>query len=248
VLGRPGATVGLGHSPPVTALAVNSIAGVRVSVKGMTDHGTEHSDGSRPGRRVIVVGASCSGKSTLGHRLAALLDVPFVELDALYWQPGWVGSNEDEFREKIREATAGDGWVVAGGYHRHTEPLLWPRVETIVWLDLPLRTSTWRILKRSWRRSREKELLWGTNQEKFWPQLKFWDADSLVTFTWKNHRSRRRRYEAAMADPRWPHIKWVRLRRQRELDAWLRTAETGSGEPCADRQPLPPGRGSDFAD
>jgi shikimate kinase len=35
------------------------------------------------GRRIHVIGNSCSGKSTLGARLAAILDLPFVELDAL---------------------------------------------------------------------------------------------------------------------------------------------------------------------
>ena len=177
------------------------------------------------GQRVIVVGSSCSGKSTLGERLASLLGVPFVELDALYWKPNWVGTDDDEFKEKIRAATAGDGWVVAGGYTARTVPILWPRVETIVWLDLPLRVSTWRIIKRSWRRSRSNELLWGTNYEKFWPQWKLWDDESLLTFTWKNHRGKRERYEAAMTDPQWAHIRWVRLRSQRELDAWLRTVE-----------------------
>ena len=77
-----------------------------------------------PGRRVIVVGLSCSGKSTLGARLAEALDVPFVELDALYWKPNWTDSTAGEFREKILAATAGDDWVVAGSYSRHTEPII----------------------------------------------------------------------------------------------------------------------------
>ena len=43
------------------------------------------------GRRIHVTGNSCSGKSTLASQLASTLDVPLVELDALNWQPGWVG-------------------------------------------------------------------------------------------------------------------------------------------------------------
>lgn len=177
------------------------------------------------GRRVIVLGSSCTGKSTLGARLALLLEVPFVELDALFWKPDWVETPDAEFQEKVLAATAGEGWVVAGGYHRQTQPVLWPRVQTIVWLDLPLLVSTGRIIRRSWRRSRDHELLWGTNYEKFWPQFKLWDNDSLITFTLRTHRAKRRRYAAAMADPAWAHINWVRLRSQRELDAWLRSVE-----------------------
>jgi len=66
-----------------------------------------------------VIGNSCSGKSTLGERLARVLDVPFVELDAINWQLNWVGLNAtdpEEFVRRIREATADDGWVVAGSY------------------------------------------------------------------------------------------------------------------------------------
>lgn len=41
-------------------------------------------------RRVSVVGIPGAGKSTLTRRLAALLDVPRLELDALHYQPNWV--------------------------------------------------------------------------------------------------------------------------------------------------------------
>ena len=43
------------------------------------------------GRRIHVIGNSCSGKSTLGATLA--FRVPFVELDAINWHPRWVGLN-----------------------------------------------------------------------------------------------------------------------------------------------------------
>src|SRR5688572_20144357 len=125
------------------------------------------------GRRIAIIGSTSSGKSTLGERLARLLGVPLVELDALNWKPGWVESTDEEFFPKIVEATSGDGWVVAGSYSR-TRELYWSRLETVIWLDLPLAVSVWRVLVRSWRRSRNRELLWGTNYERFWPQLKVW--------------------------------------------------------------------------
>ena len=45
------------------------------------------------GRRIHVIGYSCSGKSTLGAALHLVLDVPLVELDALNWRRGWMGLN-----------------------------------------------------------------------------------------------------------------------------------------------------------
>ncbi|HEX6030890.1 MAG TPA: AAA family ATPase [Tepidiformaceae bacterium] len=199
----------------------------------MTNRATPalQADSSTPlGARILVVGSSCSGKTTVAAHLADRFGLDFVELDALSWKPGWVSASDEEFREKLAAATAGDCWVVAGAYHRFTYPVLWPRAETIIWLDFPLRVLTWRLLRRSWRRWRSKELLWGTNTERFWPQLKIWNKqDSLVAFTWGAHRGKNERYEAGMNAPEWSHIRWFRLRGQREIDAFLRQLDTPTG-------------------
>ena len=174
------------------------------------------------GRRVIVLGGSGSGKSTLGERLAGLLDVPFVELDALFWKPNWTESEDEEFREKLRAATSGDQWVVAGGYRRVSQDVTWPRAETAIVLDLPLHLALRRIFVRTWRRWRTREHIWGTNYERFWSQFKLWDKnDSLFTFTVLNHRRRRRMWTEYMASPEWAHIDWVRLRSPREVERFI---------------------------
>ncbi|MYJ76359.1 MAG: hypothetical protein F4089_15285, partial [Gammaproteobacteria bacterium] len=93
------------------------------------------------GRRVHVIGNSATGKSTLAKRLALALDADFVELDALNWLPERVGLNEtnpDELERRFEHATRGDSWVVAGSYTRFAQRTFWPRLETVVWLDLPV--------------------------------------------------------------------------------------------------------------
>ena len=130
------------------------------------------------GRRIQVIGDSCSGKSTLGAKLASALGVPLVELDALNWRPGWVGLNAtepEEFERLIAHETCGDEWVVAGSYTRFCQQVFWPRLQTIIWLDLPLYLLVWRMLRRSWTRWRSRELLWGTNYDRLWPRLKVWN-------------------------------------------------------------------------
>lgn len=168
--------------------------------------------GSALGERILVVGASCSGKSTLAQELASRCDLEFVELDALFWEPGWQEPDAEVFGERIRAALQGQRWVVAGNYLRHTMPLTWPQAETVIWLDLPLAQTIWRIGRRSYRRWRQQELLWGTNIERFWPQFKVWDQESsLIAFNVANHRRRKRAMLAAMRDERWRHIRFVRL-------------------------------------
>lgn len=177
------------------------------------------------GRRIAIIGSTSSGKSTLGERLAILLDVPLVELDALFWKPEWVESTDEEFFPKVAEATSGDAWIVAGSYSR-TRELYWSRLETVIWLDLPLAVSVRRVLVRAWRRSRSRELLWGTNYEGFAKHLKLWSPkDSLVAWAVTSRGQARRRNLEAMLDPRWRHVRWVRLQSQREVNAFVRDVE-----------------------
>ncbi len=181
------------------------------------------------GRRVHVIGNSCSGKRTLASRLTGALDVSFVELDALNWEPDWVGLNAtdpEKFERRICEATAGDGWVVAGSYTAFSQRAFWQRVQTVVWLDLPMPLLLWRVLRRSWRRWRRNELLWGTNYERFWPQLMVWrKEDSLVWWIVTRHTRKRGSMLSFITDPRWAHIRFVRLTTAREVDRFAREME-----------------------
>ena len=180
----------------------------------------------RLGDRIIVIGNTNAGKSTLGLRLAAHLDVPHIELDALYWRPGWTGAPPEEFAAAVADAVnASERWVLSGNYITNQAEVSWPLADQVVWLDLPLRVVLPRVVRRSWRRYRDRELLWGTNRERFWQHLKLWDpGQSLIAFAITAHRGKRQRYAEMMADPRWAHIDFVRLRSRAEIDAWLEAA------------------------
>ena len=176
------------------------------------------------GRRIHVTGNSCSGKSTLGRRIATALNVPHVELDALNWEPGWVSLAEkapEELERRISDATSGDGWVVSGSYMGFSMRAFWPRAETVVWLDLPSYRLIWRVLIRSWKRWRSKELLWGTNYERFWPNLKVWNReDSLLWWIVTQQKRKRMRMRSLMEDPAWRHVTFIHLRSPSEVAAF----------------------------
>ena len=181
------------------------------------------------GDRIVVAGPAASGKSTLARQLGEMLQVPVVELDALYWKPDWVGSSNEELRERIVAATQAESWIV-DGHHERVWLLLWPRVQTVIWLDLPLRTLVWRGLVRSLRRMRSHAVLWGTNQESIRHQLKVWDPNrSLVAWLLASYAARRRAYVAATADTRWSHIRFVRLCSASEVTHFLAALARGMG-------------------
>ena len=181
------------------------------------------------GRRIHVIGNTCTGKSTLAARIARAIDAPFVELDALNWEPGWTGLNATDPRElerRIRAATAGDAFVVAGSYTDFAQRVFWSRLDTVVWLDLPLPQIVWRVLARSWRRWRSGELLWGTNHEKFWPQLMVWRREeSLLWWAVTQYRRKRRNMYRYVADPRWAHARFVRLGSVGAIERFARAVE-----------------------
>ena len=89
--------------------------------------------------RLVVVGTSGSGKSTMAKALSQALDLPHVEMDALNWQAGWrdLAIHEpEEFRRRVATAAAGEAWVIDGNYTK-VRSALWPRATAFVWMDPP---------------------------------------------------------------------------------------------------------------
>ena len=167
-------------------------------------------------RRMNVVGTSSVGKTTLAARLAELLEVPHVELDALHWEPNWTEAPPPVLRERVAAAIAGDGWVVDGNYAT-VRDLLWARAEAVVWLDLPLRTILWRYVRRTSRRIVGREELWAGNRERLSTHLV--GRDSLLWWILSTYRLRRREYPPLLAAR--PDLVVVRLRSARAADRWL---------------------------
>ena len=58
--------------------------------------------------RINVIGTSGSGKSTLAKRIAEKLDIPYIELDELFWKPNWTESTDEEFFPKVARAVSGE--------------------------------------------------------------------------------------------------------------------------------------------
>src|SRR5690242_13144215 len=101
-------------------------------------------------RRIAVVGVSGNGKTTFARRLAAKLDVPYTELDALHHLPGWVEAGEADFRREVEAVmNRSEGWVLDGSYMGKLGDLILRRADTIVWLDQPLPLVLRRLVKRA---------------------------------------------------------------------------------------------------
>jgi adenylate kinase family enzyme len=62
-------------------------------------------------QRITVRGSSGVGKSTFSAELARRLGLSWIELDALSHGPNWSAPTAEEFRERVRAATARPGWL-----------------------------------------------------------------------------------------------------------------------------------------
>jgi len=179
------------------------------------------------GQRIIVIGNTSTGKSTVAARLADLIGGKHIELDALHWLPDWQKPADEDFEAAIRLAVdEAPRWTTSGNYLRHTLAITWPLADTLIWLDLPLRTIVPRVISRNWRRWRNNELLWGTNREDFSRHLKLWDQqESLISFAIRQQRPKQRQHTALLADPRWSHLQRHHLRSTAEVARFLEQVE-----------------------
>jgi adenylate kinase family enzyme len=173
------------------------------------------------GRRVVIWGATGSGKTTLARQLSEALGLPPIELDAIFWKPHWVGTPDDEFRAKVQEAVeaAPEGWVLDGSYRRVSDIYL-SRADTLIWLHFPWRVSFWRLLKRTVSRARSREPLYyeGGPQESW--RLSFLTRRSILWWSISHNRAAARLTRGRIASLA-PHVRIYELRSSREVHEFL---------------------------
>jgi adenylate kinase family enzyme len=174
-----------------------------------------------PYQRVVIVGVTSSGKSTLAENLAKRLGLNYIELDALYWEPNWQSAPLDVFRDRVEKALRqADKWVIAGNYHI-VRDLIWSKAEAVIWLDYPLLIVLGQLTRRSFKRWWTQELLWGTNREPLWNHFKLWSKESLYNWLFQTYWRRKREIPLLLSQPEHQHLAWIRLQHPRETQAWL---------------------------
>ncbi len=169
-------------------------------------------------KRTVVVGTTGSGKTTFGHHLAKLLDAPFVELDAIYWQPNWTPIKDPLFREAVAKRIGAESWVVDGNYGL-VRDMIWQRATTIIWLDYPLPLVLWRLLRRTLNRTLTHKRLFNDNREAFWGA--FFSRRSLFRWALTKHHSRRQRYGDHFANNDFPNAIAIALHKPAHANAFL---------------------------
>ena len=99
-------------------------------------------------QRVLVIGCSGVGKSTLSHQLADAWQLPLIHLDQGYWEAGWIESDKKIWRAKVAQHVLAERWIMDGNYGG-TMDLRMAKADLVVWLDYSRWICLWRVIKRT---------------------------------------------------------------------------------------------------
>lgn len=165
--------------------------------------------------RVLVAGTSGSGKTTLAARIADVLALPHVEIDALFHGPEW--APRPSFAEDVRRFIAGPAWVTEWQYHSVRAHLA-ERADLLVWLDLPKAVVMRQVVRRTVVRRLRRERLWNGNVEPPFRNL-LTDSEHIVRWAWTTHHETAVRVSALLQER--PDLIVVRLRSHEEAHHWL---------------------------
>ena len=172
-------------------------------------------------QRVSVVGSSGSGKTWVADQLGARLGVRHVELDAVFWQPGWTELPTEQLRQQVAAVLATDSWVIDGNYTSRLGTMVLDAADTVVWLDPPRRQLMAAVVLRTLDRGLRRRELWNGNRESIRNVARWKPEENIIRWAWVNHSGVRSRYEKLMENPAYAHIAWIRLRSRRAINTWL---------------------------
>ena len=99
-------------------------------------------------KRVAVFGKPGSGKSTLSQALAAITGLPLHQLDGLYYDKKGNRVESEAFEAAHDAILSSDAWLVDGFGTLASFNKRLDAADTLIYIDLPYKTSYWLVTKR----------------------------------------------------------------------------------------------------
>lgn len=96
----------------------------------------------------MIIGCGGSGKSTLAKKLHDITGIELIQLDKLFWTPGWVELPREKWIEQNKKILAEkDSWIMDGNYGS-TMDMRIEKADTIIFMDTPTLVRLFRVVKR----------------------------------------------------------------------------------------------------
>lgn len=170
--------------------------------------------------RLLILGTSGAGKSTLAQAAARIMDCPYIELDELYWGPGWQPLPHSSFENAVRQSTVGECWVADGNYSA-VRDLLWSRATDVVWLNFSRATVLARVLRRTVSRGILRTRLSHGNRESL--RRAFLSRDSILLWSYTTFAKNRIKFAELRDDTRYAHLHWTEITRPSQVHEFLKS-------------------------
>jgi len=98
--------------------------------------------------RLLVVGCSGGGKSTLSVKLSAKFNLDYLSIDRdVRWLPGWVVRDNELQRRIFQELVQQERWVMDGTSPSSFDIRL-PRSDLVIWVRVPRRVALAGLARR----------------------------------------------------------------------------------------------------
>lgn len=170
--------------------------------------------------RIVIIGTTGTGKSTLAKQLSTITHIPVVEMDDLYWRQNWTIAPAEEFSAAIDNASKGGEWIMVGNYGKQSGYIHWKRADTLIWLDYSFWRAFRQLLTRCVKRIHDKQQICNGNTESL---ANFFSRDSIMLWLFRSYWKRRREIPQLVARPEYAHLKVLRFHTPREAEAFLST-------------------------
>jgi adenylate kinase family enzyme len=168
--------------------------------------------------RIVVIGTSCSGKTTFARELANILGIEHIELDELYWEQNWKERDSEQFKSLVKSRTNKERWIADGNYSV-VRDVLWARATTIIWLNYSFPIVLYRSIVRSFKRSITKEVLFSGNKESF--RRSFLSKESIILWVINTHSEKRRWYSLLLSSSLCANIEVIEFQKTNETKKFL---------------------------
>jgi len=136
---------------------------------------TEAADHIRRANRILVMGCSGGGKSTLSQQIAARFGLAYVSIDRdVLWLPGWVERGKQEQRAIIAAMVQEERWIL-DGTNPSTFDVRLPRADFVIWVRMPRLLCIWGAISRwvKWMGRTRPEMAPGCIEKVDWQFLRF---------------------------------------------------------------------------
>ena len=172
-------------------------------------------------KRIIVIGASGAGKTTLAKALAEKMDIPHFELDSIFHQKNWQPLDTIEFRNRVNKITEQQGWVICGNYFTKLGGKeFWQKADTVIWCDYSFPLVFSRLVRRTFHRTVTRQELWNKNRESF--ITNFFTRHSVLFFMLRKWKEQRVRYGKLFKKSKLGTTNLVRLQSPSETEIFLK--------------------------